>query len=125
MFDLTGTQMERPNKLMPYAFFKEIDYTVAIFRIGDLIKVSLGTNPWSDKDSSTNLATLAERYGGRWILGSRLGHTRHQITHRSLRIELHSAELGDEGEIGEGIEGRWVEPSQVATLARSSLVDKL
>jgi A/G-specific adenine glycosylase len=84
--------------------------------------------PWVEQetDSAADLgAALGARYGGRWSLGSRLGRARHQITHRSLRIELRSGELSGGGEIGEGIEGRWVELAQVATLARSSLVDKL
>lgn len=64
VFDLYGTQLERYNKLMPYAMFADVDYAVAILGMGDLIKVSLGTNPWSKSIPLANLATLAERYGG-------------------------------------------------------------
>lgn len=84
--------------------------------------------PWveSGPDSPTDLtAALGTRYGGRWRLGTRLGFARHQITHRALHVELRSGEFTGSGEIREGIEGRWVEPAQVAMLARSSLVDKL
>jgi len=84
--------------------------------------------PWveSEPHSSADLpAALAARYGGHWRLGARLGFARHQITHRALRVEMRIGEFTGSGEIGEGIEGRWVEPAQVTTLARSSLVDKL
>ncbi len=64
VFDLTDTRVERYNKLMPYAMFGGVDYAIAILRTDGLIRVSLGTNPWSESASLANLAALAERYGG-------------------------------------------------------------
>ncbi|MBI4906253.1 MAG: phosphoesterase [Acidobacteria bacterium] len=64
VIDLTGTDVERHNKLMPYLMFADVDYALAILRMGDLVKVSLGTNPWSKTAPLANLATVAERYGG-------------------------------------------------------------
>jgi oligoribonuclease NrnB/cAMP/cGMP phosphodiesterase (DHH superfamily) len=64
VFDLTDTEVERHNKLMPYLMFSDVDYAFAILRIGEVVKVSLGTNPWSKSAQLANLATVAERYGG-------------------------------------------------------------
>ncbi len=64
VLDLSSTGVERYNKLMPYAMFPEIDYAVAILRVNGLVKVSLGTNPWSKSTPLANLASLAERFGG-------------------------------------------------------------
>lgn len=64
VFDLTSTGVERHNKFMPYLMFSDVDYAFAIVRMGDMVKVSLGTNPWSKSAPLANLATVAERYGG-------------------------------------------------------------
>ena len=82
--------------------------------------------PWVRKEkTAAEEAALAARYGGHWSLRDKLGEVRHTITHRALRIELRTAELSVAEGVAEGGEARWVRPSELADLPRSSLLDKL
>ena len=83
--------------------------------------------PWVERPAAPVHAAglLAARYGGAWRLGETLGVARHAITHRLLRVELVRGALVGAPEVLPGIEARWVTPGEVATLPRSSLVDKL
>ena len=77
--------------------------------------------PWADLDDPES--GLAERYGGRWTLGSRLGSVRHSITFRDLELEVHKAAFhpptGDEGAWG------WFGERERSDLPLSSLVAKV
>ncbi len=70
-------------------------------------------------------AALAERYGGRWTLGARLGAIRHGITHRALEIDLHRAEVEGTGALTDNpLEAGWFERDRLAALPLSSMVPK-
>jgi A/G-specific adenine glycosylase len=82
--------------------------------------------PWTEGEGRGACEReLAVRYGGRWSLGESLGEVRHTITHRALRVELRAATCEAEDAVRESLEARWVGESELAGLARSSLVDKL
>lgn len=65
---------------------------------------------------------LAERYGGRWSLGPRVGGVRHSITFRDLELEVHRAELA--APAPEGVWG-WFGEAERAEMPLSSLVRKV
>ena len=54
------------NKFIPYYFFPEATYTIAVSRSKARTKVSVGTNPWTKRtpDQLVNLAEVCGRYGG-------------------------------------------------------------
>jgi len=54
-FDLAGHDMEGYNKFIPYYLFPESTYRT---------KISVGSNPWAQREPDRNLATICERYGG-------------------------------------------------------------
>lgn len=82
--------------------------------------------PWTEAAEGGDCeGALAARYGGRWALGESLGEVRHTITHRALRVEIRAATHADGNAVRESFEARWVGESDLAALARSSLVDKL
>ena len=56
-------------------------------------------------------SALAERYGGRFRLGTRLGSFRHAITTRILEIAVHLATWEAEG-VAEGPEAAWLRPGE-------------
>lgn len=71
---------------------------VLLFRRPEQSAVLAGTweLPWTRLDGRSAVQPqdgLAERYGGRWAVGPRLGGVRHAITHRDLELEIHQAEL--------------------------------
>jgi hypothetical protein len=67
-------------------------------------------------------AALAERYGGTWRLGPRLGEVRHGITFRDLEIGVHRAEVAG---TGLAAEAGWFDAEGRAGLGVSSLVGKV
>ncbi|MFL6231963.1 MAG: A/G-specific adenine glycosylase [Thermoanaerobaculia bacterium] len=70
-------------------------------------------------------AVLAERYGGRWTVGPRVGGARHGITYRDLEIDVHRAELAWGGEVREGMVAGFFDEAGRAGLPLSSLVGKV
>lgn len=78
--------------------------------------------PWSAADRAEQ--GLAERYGGRWTLGERLGGARHSITYRDLELDVHRARLGRSATRAE-IESGWFGRRERAGLPLSSLVEKV
>jgi hypothetical protein len=44
--------------------FPEATYTVALTRGPQRTKISVGSNPWSPRPRTHNIATICERYGG-------------------------------------------------------------
>ncbi|HYN21056.1 MAG TPA: A/G-specific adenine glycosylase [Thermoanaerobaculia bacterium] len=82
--------------------------------------------PWTrlETEPSAGLQEgLAERYGGRWALGPRLGGVRHTITYRDLEVEIHQADLiappREQGTWG------WFGEGERSNLPLSSLVEKV
>jgi len=63
-FDLTGYDLEGYNKFIPYYLFPSSSYTVSVLPTNYRTKISVGSNPWSPKEITHNLASICERYGG-------------------------------------------------------------
>ena len=63
-FDLTDTNIDGYNKFIPYYFFPETTYNVALTRSDYRTKISVGSNPWSPRPRLHNIAEICERYGG-------------------------------------------------------------
>ena len=63
-FDVADHDLEGYNKFIPYMLFPEATYTVSVSLSSFRAKVSVGSNPWADREPAHNLATICERYGG-------------------------------------------------------------
>lgn len=63
-FDLAADGMEGYNKFIPYYLYPQSTYTVSVSKSSFRTKVSVGSNPWSEKPVNFNLASICERYGG-------------------------------------------------------------
>ena len=63
-FDLARYAVEGYNKFIPYYLFPQSSYTVSVLQTDLRTKISVGSNPWSPKAITHNLATICERYGG-------------------------------------------------------------
>ena len=63
-FDLVDEGYEGFNKFIPYYLYPETTYTVALTRGSQRTKISVGSNPWSPRPRTHNIAKICERYGG-------------------------------------------------------------
>jgi hypothetical protein len=63
-FDVTGYDLEGYNKFIPYYLYPESVYSVGLSKSSFRVKISVGSNPWTDADNLINLAKICERYGG-------------------------------------------------------------
>ena len=63
-FDLVGTDIEGYNKFIPYYFYPETTYVVSVSQSYFRTKISVGSNPWSPRPRTHNIAAICERYGG-------------------------------------------------------------
>jgi hypothetical protein len=63
-FDLTDTGIDGYNKFIPYYFYPETTYNVALTKSEFRTKISVGSNPWSPRPRLHNIAEICERYGG-------------------------------------------------------------
>jgi hypothetical protein len=63
-FDLVEDGTEGYNKFIPYYFYPQTTYNVAILRSSFRTKISIGSNPWSPRPRLHNIAKICERYGG-------------------------------------------------------------
>jgi hypothetical protein len=63
-FDLTDTDIDGYNKFIPYYFYPETTYNVALTQSEYRTKISVGSNPWSPRPRLHNIAEICERYGG-------------------------------------------------------------
>ncbi|HYE65729.1 MAG TPA: hypothetical protein VD966_09100 [Pyrinomonadaceae bacterium] len=63
-FDLVDEGFEGFNKFIPYYLYPETTYSVALTRGPHRTKISVGSNPWSPRPRTHNIATICERYGG-------------------------------------------------------------
>ena len=63
-FDLIDAAKGGYNKFISYFLFPEARYTVGLSNLGDRIKISVGSNPWSSVERTHNIAAICERYGG-------------------------------------------------------------
>jgi len=63
-FDITDQDLEGYNKFIPYYLHPESVYSVGLSKSSFRVKVSVGSNPWTQGDRLVNLAKICERYGG-------------------------------------------------------------
>ena len=63
-FDLVGDRIDGYNKFIPYYFFPQTTYNVALTQSKFRTKISVGSNPWSPRPRRHNIAEICERYGG-------------------------------------------------------------
>lgn len=63
-FDLADTGVDGYNKFIPYYFYPETTYNVALTQSEYRTKISVGSNPWSPRPRLHNIAEICERYGG-------------------------------------------------------------
>ncbi|MDT7602255.1 MAG: hypothetical protein QOF61_252 [Acidobacteriota bacterium] len=63
-FDLIEEGFEGFNKFIPYYLHPETTYSVALTRTLHRTKISVGSNPWSPRPRTHNIASICERYGG-------------------------------------------------------------
>ncbi len=63
-FDLIDEGYEGFNKFIPYYLYPDTTYSVALTRGSQRTKISVGSNPWSPKPRTHNIAKICERYGG-------------------------------------------------------------
>lgn len=63
-FDITDYDLEGYNKFIPYYLHPGSVYSVGLSSSSFRVKVSVGSNPWTDQQNMVNLAKICERYGG-------------------------------------------------------------
>jgi hypothetical protein len=63
-FDISDYDLEGYNKFIPYYLHPDSVYSVGLSRSSFRVKVSVGSNPWTEKGNMVNLAKICERYGG-------------------------------------------------------------
>jgi hypothetical protein len=63
-FDITDQDLEGYNKFIPYYLHPDSIYSVGLSKSSFRVKVSVGSNPWSRREPTVNLAKVCERYGG-------------------------------------------------------------
>ena len=63
-FDLTEKTVDDYNKFIPYYFYPQTTYNVSLTQSAFRTKVSVGSNPWSPRPRTHNIAEICERYGG-------------------------------------------------------------
>ena len=63
-FDISGHDLEGYNKFIPYYLFPQATYCVGVSLSSYRAKISVGSNPWSPRARTQNLAALCERHGG-------------------------------------------------------------
>ncbi len=63
-FDLANEEIEGFNKFIPYYFYPDTTYNVALTRGTKRVKISVGSNPWAKRPRVHNIAEICERYGG-------------------------------------------------------------
>jgi hypothetical protein len=63
-FDITDLDQEGYNKFIPYYLHPDSVYSVGLSKSSFRVKVSVGSNPWSKREPTVNLARVCERYGG-------------------------------------------------------------
>ena len=81
--------------------------------------------PWIEHgEGAGGEERFADRYGGRWQLGERLGKVKHSITHRRFEVEILAARLETGETVADGSEAGWYSPRDLENLPVSSMVRK-
>ena len=63
-FDVVGHDMEGYSKFIPYYLHSEVTYSVSVSQSSFRSKISVGSNPWSPRPRTHDLAAICERFGG-------------------------------------------------------------
>jgi hypothetical protein len=63
-YDISDRNGEGQNKFIPYYLFPQAVYSVGVSLSPIRAKISVGSNPWSPRERTENLAKLCEQYGG-------------------------------------------------------------
>lgn len=63
-FDITDLDLEGYNKFIPYYLHPDSVYSIGVSKSSFRVKVSVGSNPWSKREPTVNLAKVCECYGG-------------------------------------------------------------
>jgi len=63
-YDISDKNLEGQNKFIPYYLFPDAVYCVGVSLSPVRAKISVGSNPWSPRERTVNLAKLCEQYGG-------------------------------------------------------------
>jgi hypothetical protein len=63
-FDISDQDLEGYNKFIPYYLHRDSVYSVGLSSSSFRVKVSVGSNPWTNRQNMVNLAKICERYGG-------------------------------------------------------------
>ena len=63
-FDLVEEGVDGYNKFIPYYFYPQTTYNVAVTQSTFRTKISVGSNPWAPRPRRHNIAEICERYGG-------------------------------------------------------------
>ena len=63
-FNVTDHDLEGYNKFIPYYLHPDSIYSIGLSKSSFRVKVSVGSNPWSKREPTVNLARICERYGG-------------------------------------------------------------
>jgi hypothetical protein len=63
-FDISDQALEGYNKFIPYYLHPDSVYSVGLSSSSFRVKVSVGSNPWTNSQNMVNLAKICERYGG-------------------------------------------------------------
>src|SRR6202030_1586898 len=63
-FDISDQDLEGYNKFIPYYLHPDSVYSVGLSSSSFRVKVSVGSNPWTNRQNMVNLAKICERYGG-------------------------------------------------------------
>jgi hypothetical protein len=64
--EILDRETDALNKFIPYYFYPEATYTIAVTRSKSRTKISVGTSPWTPVpvDQLVNISEICERYGG-------------------------------------------------------------
>ncbi len=64
--EILDQETDALNKFIPYYFYPEATYTIAVTRSAARTKISVGTNPWTTRtpEELVNLSEVCARYGG-------------------------------------------------------------
>jgi hypothetical protein len=63
-YDISDRNLEGQNKFIAYYLFPQAVYSVGVSLSPVRAKISVGSNPWSPRERTENLAKLCEQYGG-------------------------------------------------------------
>jgi hypothetical protein len=62
--DLLEEKVGGLNKFIVYYLHPDVRYSVTMLAVGNKIKLSVGSNPWSSVKRTHNIAAICEQYGG-------------------------------------------------------------